>query len=110
VLNRSIFLGSVINEIKKYKCTGFAGVPSTYQILISKTSFLEQDFTSIRYFTQAGGKLADKFIATITRAFAKKLFFVMYGATEGTSRLSYLPPNLVNKKMGSIGRGIPNVK
>lgn len=109
VLNHSIFLGSVINEIKQYKCTGFAGVPSTYQILISKTNFLEQDFPSIRYFTQAGGKLANKFITNITKSFPQKLFFVMYGATEATARLSYLPPNLVNKKLGSIGKGIPNV-
>lgn len=110
VLNHSIFLGSVIDEIKKYKCTGFAGVPSTYQILINKTNFLENDFPSIRYFTQAGGKLANKFISNIIKAFPKKLFFVMYGATEATARLSYLPANLVGKKLGSIGKGIPNVE
>lgn len=110
VLNHSIFLGSVINEIKEYKCTGFAGVPSTYQILINKTDFLKENFKSLRYLTQAGGKLANKFIRDITKAFPKKLFFVMYGATEATARLSYLPPKLVNKKMGSIGKGIFNVK
>jgi long-chain acyl-CoA synthetase len=109
VLNRSIFLGSVINEIKQYECTGFSGVPSTYQILIARTNFLEQDFPSIRYFTQAGGKLADKFIKSIAEAFPQKLFYVMYGATEATSRLSFLPPLLVNEKIGSIGRGIPHV-
>lgn len=110
VLNRSIFLGSVIDEIKKYQCTGFAGVPSTYQILINKTNFLKEDFSSIRYFTQAGGKLANKFILEIANAFPKKLFFVMYGATEATARLSFLPPRLVKEKLGSIGKGIKNVK
>lgn len=110
VLNHSIFLGSVINEIKQYECTGFSGVPSTYQILISKTNFLEQNFPSLRYFTQAGGKLANKFIEIITKSFPQKLFYVMYGATEATSRLSYLPPSLVKEKLGSIGKGIPNVQ
>ena len=33
----------------------------------------------------------------------------MYGATEATARLSYLPPELVTAKMGSIGKGIPGV-
>lgn len=110
VINHSIFLGSAMGEIKKYKCTGFAGVPSTFQILINKTDFLKQKFSSIRYFTQAGGKLSNKFIKNIVKAFHQKLFFVMYGATEATARLSFLPPNLVTKKLGSIGKGIPNVK
>ena len=110
VLNDSIFLGSVINEIRKYHCTGFAGVPSTYQILINKTNFLEQDFPSLRYLAQAGGKLANNSILKIADAFTQKLFFVMYGATEATSRLSYLPPQLVKEKLGSIGKGISGVK
>ena len=109
VLSNNIFLGSVIEEIKKYECTGFAGVPSTFQILISKTHFLKQTFPSIRYFTQAGGSLANKYIAMITDAFPAKQFFVMYGATEATARLSYLPPRLVRDKLGSIGKGIPGV-
>lgn len=110
VLNNSIFLGSAINEIKKYKCTGFAGVPSTYQILMEKTDFLKEKFPSIRYFTQAGGKLADKFISEIIESFPEKLFFVMYGATEATARLSFLEPKYVKEKMGSVGKGIKNVK
>ncbi|UCE38200.1 MAG: AMP-binding protein [Thermoplasmata archaeon] len=109
VLNKSIFLGSVIKEINEYKCTGFAGVPATYQILISRANFLEQKLPSIRYFAQAGGKLPNKFIAMITEAFSDKSFFVMYGATEATARLSYLEPHLVKKKLGSIGKGIPGV-
>jgi acyl-CoA synthetase (AMP-forming)/AMP-acid ligase II len=41
--------------------------------------------------------------------FPEKKFYVMYGATEATARLSYLPPDLVYDKMGSIGKGIPGV-
>ena len=64
VLNQKPFLESVINDIDTYSCTGFAGVPSTYQILINKTRFLQQTFPSIRYFTQAGGQLPNKYIKT----------------------------------------------
>jgi acyl-CoA synthetase (AMP-forming)/AMP-acid ligase II len=112
VLNNTfIFLGSVINDLNKYKCTGFAGVPSHFQILLRKTtSFLEMDFPHLRYVTQAGGKLHHVFIKEFTRAFPKTKFFVMYGQTEATARLSYLPPELIEKKKGSIGKGIPNVK
>lgn len=109
VLNQKPFLGSVINDIDTFECTGFAGVPSTYQILVNKTRFLQQELPSVRYFTQAGGQLPNKYIGIIADNFPDKKFYVMYGATEATARLSYLPPELVRSKMGSIGRGIPGV-
>jgi acyl-CoA synthetase (AMP-forming)/AMP-acid ligase II len=109
VLNNSIFLGSVLKEINEYKCTGFAGVPSTFQILLKKTKFTRTTFPSLRYITQAGGKLPNNFILEIADSLPVD-FYVMYGATEATARLSYLPPNLIRKKVGSIGKGIPGVK
>jgi len=108
--NNFIFLGSILNDLKKYKCTGFAGVPSHFQILLRKSkSFTKTEFQNLRYFTQAGGKLHNVFIKELVAAFPKKKFFVMYGQTEATARLSYLPPELVLTKLGSIGKGIPNV-
>ncbi|WP_220681205.1 class I adenylate-forming enzyme family protein [Methanofollis formosanus] len=109
VLNNKIFLGSVILDINRYQCTGFSGVPSTFQILIHRTHFLREELPSLRYFTQAGGHLPNKYIRMLIDAFPEKAFFVMYGATEATARLSYLPPHLVREKMGSIGKGIPGV-
>ncbi len=111
VLNNSfIFLGSVINDLKKYRCTGFAGVPSHYQILLKKSqNFKTTSFPDLRYVTQAGGKLHNVFIDEFIQAFPKIDFFVMYGQTEATARLSYLPPKLIQTKKGSIGKGIPGV-
>lgn len=108
--NNFIFLGSVLNDLKKYKCTGFAGVPSHFQILLRKSeSFKATKFPDLRYVTQAGGKLHNVFIEEFIKAFPEKRFYVMYGQTEATARLSYLPPELVLKKIGSIGKGIPGV-
>ncbi|MFQ5652167.1 MAG: class I adenylate-forming enzyme family protein [bacterium] len=109
VINKSVFLGSVIKEIEDYRCTGFAGVPATYQILIHRTNFLEQDFPSLRFLAQAGGKLTTPYIAQIVNEFKDKTFFVMYGATEATARLSCLDPRRLREKLGSIGKGIPGV-
>lgn len=109
--NNFIFLGSTINNFNKYKCTGFAGVPSHYQILLRKTELFKKSiFTNLRYVTQAGGKLHDSFIKEFTETFPSVQFFVMYGQTEATARLSYLPPELLDKKSGSIGKGIPGVE
>ena len=109
VLNQQPFLGSVIKDIDNYQCTGFAGVPSTYQILMNKTPFLKEKFPTLRYFTQAGGQLPNRYIKMLSENFPDKQVFIMYGATEATARLSYLPPEFLMIKMGSIGKGIPGV-
>lgn len=109
--NSFIFIGSVINDLNKYNCTGFAGVPSHFQILLRKTrDFKTTKFHSLRYVTQAGGKLHNAFITEFTEAFPDIKFYVMYGQTEATARLSYLPPEDLPRKLGSLGRGIPDVK
>ena len=109
VLSNNIFLGGALRDIKTFSCTGFAGVPSTYQILVTKTPFLREELPSLRYMQQAGGQLPNKYIRQIAEAFPEKQFFVMYGATEATARMSYLPPALVLTKLGSVGKGIPGV-
>jgi len=109
--NNFIFLGSTINNFNKYQCTGFAGVPSHFQILLRKTDlFRNSDFPHLRYVTQAGGKLHTTFIEEFVQAFPKVSFFVMYGQTEATARLSYLPPGMLSEKSGSLGKGIPGVE
>ncbi len=112
VLNNTfIFIGSVINDLIKYKCTGFAGVPSHFQILLRKTkNFKTTHFPDLKYVAQAGGKLHTVFIKEFTNSFPEVKFYVMYGQTEATARLSYLPVEMLNKKLGSIGNGIPGVK
>lgn len=112
VLNNSfIFLASTIKNLNDYQCTGFAGVPSHFQILLRKTElFKETEFPYLRYVTQAGGKLQNVFIKEFAELFPSILFFVMYGQTEATARLSYLPPDMLKAKMGSLGKGIPGVE
>lgn len=112
VLNNSfIFLGSVIKDLKDNKCTGFAGVPSHFQILLRKSdSFRKTIFPDLKYVTQAGGKLAPIFIDEFKESFPDVKFVVMYGQTEATARLSFLPPELYEEKKGSMGKGIPGVE
>jgi acyl-CoA synthetase (AMP-forming)/AMP-acid ligase II len=112
ILNNSfIFLGTIIKDLIDYKCTGFAGVPSHYQILLRKSdSFKQTIFPDLKYVTQAGGKLASIFIDEFRESFPKVTFFVMYGQTEATARLSYLPPQLYETKKASMGKGIPGVE
>ncbi|MGQ1890964.1 class I adenylate-forming enzyme family protein [Thermophagus sp. OGC60D27] len=108
--NNFMFLGSVLRDLKQYQCTGFAGVPSHFQILLRKSeSFRNEHFPNLRYVTQAGGKLHNVFIREFVELFPDVKFFVMYGQTEATARLSYLPPHKLSDKIGSIGKGITGV-
>jgi len=108
--NNFMFLGAVINDLKNYKCTGFAGVPSHFQVLLRKSkSFKSDHFPDLRYVTQAGGKLHKVFIQEFVESQPDITFYVMYGQTEATARLSYLPPERLKDKLGSLGKAIPGV-
>jgi len=108
--NKFIFPETVIKDIKKYNCTGFAGVPSHYEILIKNTNFLNEELPSLKYVTQAGGKMDNETILKIFNSMKNIKLYIMYGQTEATARLSYLPPENLPEKLGSIGKGIPGVE
>ena len=94
--------------VKVNNVTSLSGVPYTYEIL-KKLKFFKMDLPSIKYMTQAGGKLSNNIIEEFANH-CKKInidFFVMYGQTEGTARLSYLEPQKILEKLGSIGKAIP---
>lgn len=107
--NRFLFPNKILKEINDKKCSGFAGVPSHFQILLRKSNLKTINLPSLRFIAQAGGKLSNVFIKELQEVLPKTRIFIMYGQTEATARLSYLPPNLLNKKLGSIGKGIPGV-
>ena len=108
--NRFMFPEKVLDEMQQQRCTGLAGVPATYQILLRKTRFAQRKFPTLRWLQQAGGKLANPFIREIRQALPAVRFFTMYGQTEATARLSYLPPERLDDKMGSIGKGLPHAR
>jgi acyl-CoA synthetase (AMP-forming)/AMP-acid ligase II len=99
----------VLDELTAYACSGFYGVPSTYQILLRRSTFTTRRFPDLRYMAQAGGRLAPVFVDEIRKALPEVDFYVMYGQTEATARLSYLEPAMLPAKSGSIGRAIPGV-
>lgn len=96
------------NHVRDHRCTSFAGVPHMYETL-KRLRFDPATQPTLRTLTQAGGKLADPLIqhyAQLTQA-AGARFFVMYGQTEATARISYVPADQLAQKVGSIGVAIP---
>lgn len=107
--DRFMFPDKVLNRMQETRCTGFAGVPSHFQILLGRSSLREVRLPSLRCVQQAGGRLAGRFIHDLAQALPGAQMFVMYGQTEATARLSYLPPDMLGTKLGSIGKGIPGI-
>jgi acyl-CoA synthetase (AMP-forming)/AMP-acid ligase II len=94
----------------RYEITTFNGVPSHYEML-RRIGFLKKPPVSLRVMTQAGGRLAEATVRQFS-AFARERgvdFFVMYGQTEATARIAYVPPEALPEKAGAIGIPIPGV-
>lgn len=108
--NSFIFPETAIDLLEREECTVFAGVPSSFQLLLRASTFAQRKLPSLRLIQQAGGKLSPVLIEELVAAKPTAKLFVMYGQTEATSRLSYLPPAKLQEKLGSIGRGIPGVE
>jgi len=94
--------------LKENQATSMAGVPYTWEIL-KRLRFFSMDLPSVKTMTQAGGKLnaelAKEYIDNA--ASCGKKFIVMYGQTEATARMSYLPWERAQDKYASIGVAIP---
>lgn len=96
---------------KENKATSLAGVPYIYQML-HRLRFDRMDLPSLRYFTQAGGRLSPNLVRYFNDVAKEKgwRFYLMYGQTEATARISYVPPERLSEKESSIGIPIPNGK
>ena len=88
--------------------TSIAGVPFTYECL-KRVGFMKMNLPKLTLMIQAGGHLSTHLQKEYLE-FAHntgKRFIIMYGQTEATARMSYLPFDMGLKKIGSIGIAIP---
>lgn len=106
---RFMYPEEILKRMVETECTGFAGVPSHYNVLIRSSSMRKISFPKLRYVQQAGGRLAEPCLRELRTILPTTDIIVMYGQTEATARLSYLPPEFLDAKLGSIGKGIPGV-
>jgi acyl-CoA synthetase (AMP-forming)/AMP-acid ligase II len=89
----------------EHGATGLAGVPHTFDQL-DQVGF--PDIPSLRYVTAAGGKLAAERVTDLVGLGRSRGwdFFVMYGQTEATARMAYLPPKLADEYPQAVGVAI----
>lgn len=111
VTENSILQNEFWKEFKNNKITSLSGVPYIFEIILKLG--LQNIYTpSLKYLAQAGGKMNDENIKRIIEFSSKNniKFFMMYGQTEASARMTFLDWRLSEKKIGSIGKSIPNTK
>lgn len=88
--------------------TAFAAVPYTFELL-ERVGFADMELPGLRYVTQAGGRMAPESVRRYAELGRRKgwEFFVMYGQTEATARMAYLPPELAATVPGAVGVAVP---
>lgn len=124
IVNSHLYVGATIlitdktlmqkefwNFFKAEQATSFGGVPYTYEML-KKLRLFRMELPSLRTMTQAGGKLTPELHKEFAEYALKqgKKFIVMYGQTEATARMGYLPEDKSLEKFGSMGIAIPGGK
>lgn len=105
-----VFPARLLNAIAALNPTGFYGVPSTYAILLTRADPSAVDTSSLRYLAQAGGALTPAIQSRVQAAFHDVPMYVMYGQTEACARISILDPEMIERKRGSVGQPLPDVR
>lgn len=112
VLNEdSVISKSFWDKMKAHKVTSIAGVPYTYDML-KKLRIDKLSLSHLRMLTQAGGGMSigtRRYLQDYCERCDKKLV-VMYGQTEATARISYMPYEMLHKKPDNVGVAIPGGK
>ena len=110
--NKFGYTAAVLKQMAEENVTGFSGVPSTYAHLLfrSPLAAYRDKLPSLRYCSQAGGHLPKHLKLELLKVLPEHTrLFVMYGATEASARLTYVPPDRLLSKIDSIGIPISGV-
>jgi acyl-CoA synthetase (AMP-forming)/AMP-acid ligase II len=106
--DRSVIDPGFWRDVRRHRVTSFAAVPHTFELL-DRLGFADLHLPSLRTITQAGGRLAPDTVRRYAELGRRRGFdlVVMYGQTEATARMAYLPPALTLEAPGAIGRPVP---
>ena len=106
--DQSVLRPAFWSIVAEHGCTSFAGVPYTYQML-DRLAFEPLRYPSLKTMTQAGGRLEPGLVASFGHRLAVTggRLIVMYGQTEATARMAWLPPEHIDDKLGSVGIAVP---
>jgi acyl-CoA ligase (AMP-forming) (exosortase A-associated) len=98
----------VVKAIAQHQVTGLAAVPPLWAQL-AKAKWPDGATSSVRYLTNSGGAMPEALLSQLEQIFPNAQPYLMYGLTEAF-RSTYLPPEHLARKRGSMGKAIPNAE
>lgn len=108
VLLDFLLVQDVVKAVIVHQITGIAAVPPLWAQL-AKAKWPTDSTNSVRYFTNSGGAMPAPLLAQLQQVFPQAQPYLMYGLTEAF-RSTFLPPSMLSRKPGSIGKAIPNAE
>ncbi len=110
VIQRSVLPADICNTLDRERVTGMGAVPMVWQQLAGDRSpFIKTVFPHLRYITNTGGRMPESITKLFRQVHQHVRIYLMFGLTEAF-RSTYLPPDQVDVRPGSIGKAIPNVE
>jgi len=97
----------IIEKIQEERVTGFPGVPTIFAMLLQMRDVEPERFDNVRYVTNTAAALPPAHMLGLRGLFRKARIYSMYGLTE-CKRVSYMPPEELERRPASVGRGMPN--
>ena len=107
--NDSVISKEYWNFVLSLDVTNINGVPYYYEV-INKLNFYANLKKKLKFLTQAGGRMSDLVRERLISEFINSQIFIMYGQSEATARISYLPYNKIREKCGSVGIAVDGGK
>lgn len=110
VLMSFTFAKEIVQMLLEERITALAGVPTLWSLLAQpRSSMHKYQFPDLRYITNTGGRMPETVLSSLRQMLPSTQVFLMYGLTEAF-RSTYLPPEQLDKRPGSIGKAIPNTE
>ena len=108
IAGKSILDPGFVGDLRRNRCTNLAGVPYSYELL-ERIGFRDEELPDLRFMTVAGGRLSPELVSRYHAHLSRRegRFFVMYGQTEATARIAFVPPERLADNADSIGTAIP---
>ncbi|MFO0754209.1 MAG: AMP-binding protein [Thermodesulfovibrionales bacterium] len=105
--NSFVYPSLVLDAMERERATGLPGVPTLFALLLRTKGIETRDFSALRYLTNTAAALPVSHIRRLRELFPHAKLYSMYGLTE-CKRVSYLPPEELERRPTSVGRGMPN--
>ncbi len=105
-LTEVLYPDALLDELERTAATGLPGVPSLFHLILGRSAVKKRTSPRLRYIMSSGGAMPETTLRDLEQALPGVRIFARYGVTESTAAASYLPPERLSDKIGSIGRGL----